>query len=321
MRRYHTTTDSARRHWHNLRRGIRSHHIPVIVNPASGTEQPILYHLNQLFSEHDAKWELFVTKGPGDARRMARRSVAAGATVVAVYGGDGTVMEVASGLRGSDVPLVILPGGTANVMALELGVAQNWREAADLLFNEDAPTRSIDIGRVDGHDFILRVGIGAEATMVESTSRESKDRFGVLAYIASALKTLNEDQLAHYKLTFDGEEVECEGLTCMIANSGNLGLPDVKVVSTIDISDGFLDVVVFSSSELQDILSVASSVVFSADHLPQELHHWQVREVTIEANPPQLVQADGEMLGPTPVSIHVLPDAVQIRIPPSNKES
>ena len=90
-------------------------HIHVVINPASGQDQPILNTINDVFRECGVSWDISVTQQSGDARRFAETAVANGADVVAGYGGDGSVMEVAQGLMGTDIPLAILPGGTANL--------------------------------------------------------------------------------------------------------------------------------------------------------------------------------------------------------------
>ena len=95
-----------------------SKRVQVIINPTAGQDQAILGTLNRVFHDADITWDVSITNKAGDARRFARAAVEAGVDIVAAYGGDGTVMEVATGLIGSTVPLAIFPGGTANVMSL-----------------------------------------------------------------------------------------------------------------------------------------------------------------------------------------------------------
>jgi diacylglycerol kinase (ATP) len=83
--------------------------IHVIINPAAGQNDPILNTLNNVFKTYDVRWEVDVTHGPGDAERHASAAVEAGVDVVAAYGGDGTIREVTCGLRGSGIPLAVLP--------------------------------------------------------------------------------------------------------------------------------------------------------------------------------------------------------------------
>ena len=107
--------------------------IHIIINPASGRTEPILSIINSAMKEAGIHWDISVTKEKGDGLQLAKAAVKQGADVVCVYGGDGTVMEVMSGLMGSEVPLAILPGGSANIMASELNIPQDLKEACKLI--------------------------------------------------------------------------------------------------------------------------------------------------------------------------------------------
>jgi YegS/Rv2252/BmrU family lipid kinase len=288
--------------------------IHVIINPAAGMEQPILKTLNLACRTAAVDWDVFVTKEAGDGQRLAREAVWEGADVVAVHGGDGTVMEVASGLIGSEVPLAIIPGGTANVMSVELGIPRDLIEATALAVSPPVNLRKVDMGRIANHYFMLRASVGFEAAMVEGASRELKDRFGLLAYAISAFQALIDPQIARYHLTLDGMEVEMEGITCIVANSGVMGTERFSLAPNILVDDGLLDVVVVSKADLPSLVSLAASVVGGQEN-PAALKRWQVREVTIASEPPLNLQADGEILGQTPVTAKVLPQAVSLIVP------
>ncbi|MFO7624175.1 MAG: diacylglycerol kinase family lipid kinase [Anaerolineales bacterium] len=287
----------------------------VVINPAAGQDQPILKSLNKIFQENGVDWDIAITKDRGDGRRLARNAAQSGVDLVMVYGGDGTVMECASGLVGSQTPLAILPGGTANVMARELGLPLDLVAAATLAINPQSRIRCVDMGQVGEQTFLLRAGIGFEAEMVEGADRELKDRLGVLAYGLSALQTLADPPIARYWLCLDGAEEECDGVACVVANSGNMGAADIVLSKSTDISDGLLDVFVVTKADLPSLVSLVASVV-SGRPDPPALKQWQVREVTIESEPNQPVQLDGELIGQTPVTVKILPEAVQIIIPP-----
>ena len=96
--------------------------IRIIINPAAGKGESILPVINASMKEAGIKWEVSVTHQKGDAIRFAKDAVKEGVDALAVYGGDGTLTEAIIGLMGSDIPLAILPGGSANVMATELGI-------------------------------------------------------------------------------------------------------------------------------------------------------------------------------------------------------
>jgi YegS/Rv2252/BmrU family lipid kinase len=289
--------------------------VHVIVNPAAGKDTPILGALNKAFADTGIDWDIYVTKGPGDAHRLAQEAVAAGADAVAVNGGDGTVMEVASGLMNTNVPMAILPGGTANVMSVELAIPGDISEACALLAGDDlSVVRPVDMGKVDDYTFMLRVGMGLEAAMVEGADRDLKSRVGSLAYVLSALQALNNPQVARYLLTLDGKEIEVEGITCMIANSGSMGAPGLRLAPNIDVSDGLLDVLVIRRGDLGALLSVAASVM-AGNESAEPLQHWQAKKIHVTAAPIQSVQVDGEMLAQTPVEVNVLPHVLKVLVP------
>jgi YegS/Rv2252/BmrU family lipid kinase len=288
--------------------------VHVIINPAAGQDRPILGTLNGAFQAAGIDWDVFITKKAGDARRLAQEAVTAGADVVAVHGGDGTVMEVASGLIGTEVPLAIFPGGTANVMSVELNIPNNPAEACAIICSDVGTIRAVDMGQVGEQYFLLRAGIGFEAEMVEGADREMKNRVGWLAYALSALQAFREPQIAHYQLTLDGLQVEVEGLTCIIANAGSIGVSGLSLAPTINVSDGLLDVMVVRQANLPSLLSLAASIV-AGNEKAEPLLHWQAREITVLSTPPQTVQVDGEILGQTPITAKVLPQAVSIIVP------
>ncbi len=285
--------------------------VHVIVNPASGKDEPILGTMNKAFKDADIDYDLFLTKEAGDATRLALEAVQNGADLVAVYGGDGTVMEVANALVGADMPMAILPGGTANVMSAELGIPGDFPSAIGLVCGSDYVVRTVDMGRVRDCLFLLRIMTGVTAEMTKNTQREAKNRLGVLAYAIALLQSVPNFQPSRYFLTLDGEAVESEGVACMIANSANMGIPGLTLAKTVDIADGLLDVFVIRSTDVGQLMQVAANAIGLRDALP----HWQVREVTLVADPAQTVECDGEVLDPTPVSASVVPGAARIVVP------
>lgn len=291
--------------------------IQIIVNPAAGQATPVLSILNDAFKDTEWEWDILLTKAAGDAQRLAREAAEAGADLVAAYGGDGTVMEVASGLSGCDVPMAIFPGGTANVMSVELDIPFDLAEAVKVALAPDSQRVAIDMGRyVEGDmPFILRMGIGLEAEMVEKADRTLKDRFGSLAYALSALQALRDPQVSRYRMVLDGVEVEAEGFSCLICNSANLGRPGMSLSPKTSVRDGLLDVFVLTSTALPSLLQLAASVVGSGEVVGANLQQWQAREIHLVAEPNQVVQLDGEVQGETPLTVSVIPAAVEIIVP------
>ncbi|MCP4168280.1 MAG: diacylglycerol kinase family lipid kinase [Chloroflexi bacterium] len=288
--------------------------IHVVANPASGQPEPVLHMLNSVFHAAAVDWDISITKSSGDAGRQALQAATEGADLVAVYGGDGTVMEVASALAGSGTAIAILPGGTANVVSVELGIPKTLAEAAQLTVQNSHTTRAIDIGACGQRRFLHRVGIGLAADKVKGATRELKDRFGAFAYSISALQSVKNPTQASYHMTLDGRQINAQGITCIIANSGNMGVPGLKLAKNVSVSDGLLDVFMIKDRGFFSIFSSAASII---DVTPKSdsFHHWQAKEIRIETDPPMETQGDGEMWEQTPIQLSVIPSAVRVLVP------
>jgi YegS/Rv2252/BmrU family lipid kinase len=287
--------------------------IPVIINPSAGRKTAVLAELNQIFKSTDIRWSVEITREEGDGVRIARQLVEKGARIVAVYGGDGTISEVATGLAGTQAALALLPGGTGNVLAYEFGIPQDFVAAAKLLVSEHT-IRSVDIGVIGNRKFLLRAGVGFEAMAVERTPRELKDRFGLLAYGIGGLQALIESQPVRYTLELDGETQIAQGVVCSVANSGHLGIPGLRLSPKVNTQDGLLDVFVLKRVDLKLLVQIISENL--ADSLGlRDIQHWQVKQVKILSDPPQTVQVDGDNLGMTPVEMRCLPRSLDIVVP------
>jgi YegS/Rv2252/BmrU family lipid kinase len=262
----------------------------------------------------DVDWDISLTKKRGDVIRFAHEAAVNGVDVVAVYGGDGSVMEAGQGLIGSQVPLAILPGGSANLMSIELGIPKDLEKAVEIAADANSVSRLIDMGRIRDEYFILRVGIGFGARKVAYADRALKNRVGALAYTVAAGKALKESRIAHYRITLDGKIVEVDGVTCLIDNAGTMGIKDVKPAREILVDDGLLDVLVLGNKGISDLVASGSSLL-DGNKGPMLIDHWQAREITIEVDPPQPVTVDGEMVEDTPLTASIVPGVLKILVP------
>ena len=293
---------------------MRFQKIQVIINPAAGKPRPVLHIMHSVFHPRGVEWQVDVTKNPADVRDSCRRAIDRGVEAVAVYGGDGTVMEAVNGLAGTTVPLAILPGGTANIMATELGIPRNLTMACSLLCNDRALLHALDIGDMMTHHFILRLSAGFEAEIVKTTHRRLKSNVGMLAYMLSGFKALLKTRPTRYRIVLDGVVQECLGLSYVVANSGCLGFPGVTLSPKIKVDDGLLDVIFFRATDLRALFSLDFDRV-EKEITTEFFQHWQAREVTIEAETAHNVQCDGEFLGPVQVKAKVIPQALKVIVP------
>ncbi len=282
--------------------------VQIIVNPAAGRLKPAL---ETLFQPYDAACEIVTTTQPGDAHTLARAAAESGVDVVAVCGGDGTVMEAARGLAGTAVPLAILPGGTANLLARDLLIPHRWQAAVALIFSPHAARRPIDMIRVDDKLF-FHLGIGLEGEMVRRAGTATKRAAGLLTYYLSALAVLPRCRPARYHLTLDGAPIEIDGVNCTITTYGTIG--PLSLAHTIDPTDGWLDVIVIRRADLKRLLLAGTSALLSGD-LSRAIWHRRAREITVSADPPQPVTGDGEIVTLDDLTLHIAPRAVQILTP------
>ncbi len=299
--------------------------VQVIVNPASGKNEPILNVLNTVFHAYGVDWDARVTHAYGDAGRLTRAAVDDGVDLVAGYGGDGTQHEVANALvraaqeTGRVVPLGILPGGTGNGFSREVGTPRTLREATELLCTSHH-TRLVDVGRVavsaDGTTreelFIQRVYLGMEPE--QQTSREEKDRFGVLAYPVSLIKRPAAAGEHHsYRVQADDESIEPHGNRIYLVNSGMTG-SGVRIMPGYSIDDGLLDCFLLDQDTIGTITSAAARFL-DLRNAAASRYFRRCRTISISAEPAQAVWADGEFVGRTPVAVDVLPGALSIVVP------
>jgi len=284
--------------------------VQIIINPAAGKDDTILNTINAAFSGTGIEWDARITHKFGDATRLAKEAVADGVDLVAGYGGDGTQLEIASGVVGTSVPMAILPGGTGNAMAFQMNVPRELQPAVELIVNSEN-TQAIDLGGIGDRIFMLRTYTGVQAE--ERASRDMKDKYGNLAYVAEGLKFAARPPQAHYKATVDGKIYEAKGMICYIFNAGASGGIALPEMPGVDVSDGLLDLYMVNH-DLKPIRNV-SRYLLKIGKTEAAVNHWQGREITLEADPPQSVWIDGEEYGSTPVTAKVLPKAINIVVP------
>ena len=289
----------------------------VIFNPASGTVPAATVHkaLADHFSCEDGTCNVHQTTGAENLADLAREAARTGVAAVVAAGGDGTVSAVADGLIGSEVPLGILPLGTANVLARELGIPTDLDAACDLLAGDFAIKR-VDAIQVGDRHFFTQVGVGIDALMIRDTSRESKHRFGRLAYMWTGVTSLMGYQPKEFTLTIDGQEVRARASQILIANSATLGQKPLTWGPGILLDDGQADVCVVRAGTLWHYLRLSWHVLRGRHRDDPRLHYRKARHtVVIRTRKALPVQADGEVIGETPVEATVRPGALKVAVP------
>jgi diacylglycerol kinase (ATP) len=293
----------------------------IILNPFAGHEdaERLRRRLGGAFAAHNTSFDLVQTTHPGHAADAARDAVRLGYRNVVVCGGDGTLAEAATGLAGSAVPLAIIPRGTANRVAQNLGIPLRFEEAVDAAVHGTEVT--IDLGRIGDRAFALVAGAGFDAAVMRAATRELKERWGFGAYIYAAVKEALTAGPRRFHITADGRSFEVDAVSVLVANVGELfagWLPlrfSLAPQPTSAWRDGMLDVVIVAPRHAPDLAGILWRAAHRKFSGSERLIHFQVESITIDAVPAIAVQVDGDPAGETPVSMSVMRDAMRVMIP------
>jgi YegS/Rv2252/BmrU family lipid kinase len=260
--------------------------------------------------------KIVATEHAGHAEQLAREAAESGAyDAILIGGGDGTINEVTNGIMAASGsaprPNVgIVPLGTCNVLATELGIPADPDEAAEVI--KAGKTRAIDIGRVGDHCFLLMAGFGFDADAVRGVALPVKSLVGASAYIVSGLAALAQSKASRIKLTLDEEKLICDAFMVVVANVSSYAFEQFKIAPFAALDDGWLDICVFERPPSDRVGFVAQIVMLIARrhlHDPR-VRYYRARRILLESDPPIAGQLDGDSYGETPVEIAVVPKAL-----------
>ncbi len=253
------------------------------------------------------------TQGAGDATRLASDAVAGGYDVVCAIGGDGTVNETLNGLAGAEVPLAIVPTGTVNVLAMELGIPFDPPDAVRLL--QTGNVSWIDLGLAGERHFALMAGVGMDAAAVASLNPVMKKAFKEAAFAVQGFANYltKEDPL----IRVTSAERTVEGYFAVFGNSSNYG-GGFGITPLADMRDGLLDVCVLKDKSFLSTIWYWTAALLNAHitHPKVEYFRTESAEVTtVEDGKEVLVQTDGEVAGSLPLTCRVRPRALRVIVP------
>ncbi len=292
----------------------------LLLNPKSSSSSPDLVRrsIDEQLAGCDV--EVHEMAEGDDLRRIVAEAVDRGVALVVAAGGDGTVSTVADVLAGTDVQLAIFPMGTANVFAHELGIPFTVEEACRLVAGrlQGGPhaVARIDAMRIGGHHYFTQAGVGIDSLMIRDTDDASKRRFGRAAYLWTALTRILGFQPRRFTIAIDGRDLSVRATEVVVANVGSMGQPSFRWGPGIRPDDGRLDVCIVRARSMTHYLHLFW-VVLRARHRqsPHVRYEASKHSISIASKPPLPVQADGEIIGETPVRIEVVPATLQVIVP------
>lgn len=286
----------------------------LLVNPAARSGRRLAPVAEQALRDAAFEPTVVVTQAPGQAGQFAAEHAAEYDTIFTL-GGDGTAMEVIGALTGTNRSVGVLPGGTGNLLARSIGVPMDVRRAVPALLNGER--RRIDLGVLgDGRRFAITAGTGVDAAMIAGAPAEARRRHGILAYVASATQAVLHPEPFTLRAAVDGVVIEREHcIAAMVVNVGILLDGLMSLGPGILPDDGGLDLCVFTARNFGDAAAVMGRLVAKDFRTDPRMTFARGRRIALDAIPARPVQADGELIGNTPIVATVAPGAAPLLVP------
>ena len=292
----------------------------VVVNPTKlDNDEAFRKSVRQVMDDHgwdEPLWLETTQEDPG--RGQAGSAVSAGVDLVLACGGDGTVTACAEGVTGTGVPLAIIPMGTGNLLARNMGLPMGMDEALAVALG--SVQQAIDAGRVNGKLFVVMAGLGLDAQMLNGTSDPLKKQLGWLAYALSAARHLGDRPMRVTVSADGGRRHRMRASALIVGNVGWLRgglplLPDARP------DDGMLDAVVLTSRSLTGWLAVAADIVLRRP-AHGRIYRVQFTELQVTLDQEQPWELDGEVIGSArQLTVTAQPAALLLRMPQSQPDT
>jgi diacylglycerol kinase (ATP) len=253
------------------------------------------------------------TAQPGHGAAVARDAIESGADLIVVCGGDGTINDVVSGMAHSQVPLAVLPGGTANMLARELGIPLDIAAAARAI-SRSVP-RKVALGKVGQRYFLSLAGVGFDAGIINKINLKAKKLLGMASYVMEAFRQLVFEPPTPFYVYSEGRLHQAT-FAC-ISRSQHYG--PIRMVREADLfSDQFYVYCFQSGNPLRYLLYAWTILVAGQSKLP-DLTGFPSRQIRCErmdsGEKPVFLQVDGEFAGQLPCTIEIVPDALTLMVP------
>jgi YegS/Rv2252/BmrU family lipid kinase len=291
--------------------------IKLILNPIAGGGRAlkILPAVVGILERGDCKVDVFKTSKRGDAQGVGA-DVPAGCQAVVAMGGDGTINEVAHGIleSGSDVPLGIIPLGTANVLARELNIPLDPEQACRVIAGGN--TRRIDVGRDEHKYFVLMAGVGFDAEVVKILESNRKGAISVLAYAVPILTAFWQYDFPRFSVEVDGKSLG-EGAGSVLISNTRRYTPPMMITNRACVDDGELDILIFRETGKLKLLKYTAGALFWMADRFYDVTYVKGKEIVVNpvGNSEVFYQIDGDSGGKLPQKFHVVPSALSVLVP------
>lgn len=292
----------------------------MIVNPEAGShdQAKTARAIRKGLEDAGIRVTIRATERAEDTARFAAEAVAEEADLIVVAGGDGTIMGAVGAMVNTGIPLLPLPLGTWNGLVRMLGAPMSTTQALELCLAGDPV--EIDLGYVPEIDryFLLWAGAGIDAEVMAGAEHGGKKKtWGYWAYLGSLAERLGGSRNSRIELRIDGESHVFEGHTVLAFNVNDLRFAGLQIGPIVDPHDGKMDLTVLTEPGVFGTLGEMFRVLTSGARRSRNADRtWlEASRVEIQADPPLDVQADGEVIGRTPLTLEILPRALTVQAP------
>ncbi|MGB0776033.1 MAG: diacylglycerol/lipid kinase family protein [Akkermansiaceae bacterium] len=290
---------------------------PLIFNPNARSQKG--RRTLRFLMANAQRFALYASRSAEDAMDLAADFADRGEPVVIAAGGDGTLNAVVQGIAGSHTALGVLPAGTMNVFAREMGLPFNSLVKSMQVIDKGY-IKEVDLFEANGHAFVQMAGVGFDAQVIEETTWETKKMFGPMAYLMSAVRVLG-DKPPKMRVICDDGRVE-EGV-CVLAGNGSLYGGQVKLFRKADNADEMLDALVFSEAGYKLVLDSVKGIATGAiDAGNSSVNYLQAKSFRVECDRGVPMEVDGEFVGRVD-EVSLVPAQRKLRVvaPENPKES
>lgn len=291
----------------------------VIINPVSGLNNTEDVHkqVTDFLNDQSFSYEIVKTKCANDAFEIAKKAVENNSNLIIAVSGDGTINEIINAIADTETCLAIVPNGTGNLLATSLGIPIDINKALKLIPKNYR--KKIDLGKINDHYFSIIAGCGFDAAIMKNIKKGDKKLFGILAYFFEGFKQALIPKRAVFKMVIDSKKIKRRGLIVMFINSGNIFGNLITLVPNASMTDGFLDVCMFSPKHTGEFIPVLWKILTKENYenklTKKTALHFKAQNIELQCRPKLPVQADGDFIGYPPIKVTTCPDALEIIVP------
>ncbi len=231
---------------------------------------------------------------------------------ITIFGGDGTIREVIKGMAENPIPIGIIPFGTVNVLALDLGISFNPVIAADNLVK--GCLKNIDVGYLNGEPFLLMVSAGIDALAVHNVDLRTKRYLGKVAYVISALWAAFTYRSRRVRIVLNDQGIKDRGYQLIISNSRFYG-GSLRLDERASIDDGWLDIILFKKSSILDTFRLLMGVLLHIAKGMDDVACYRSRDILIDSRGRVNLQMDGDKAPPAPARVRVKKHQLPVIVP------